>query len=329
VRDVEARLAALPGVEAVGAVESLPLSGFDGDVTFNLDGRAPPEAGEESTTWMRPATPGYRAAAGLRLVAGRWVDERDVREAPRVVVINETLAERHFTGENPIGRLIYFGGNPDADRWEVIGVAADTRHFSVRDDRREAVYVSYDQVSPTGLFFALRVPEGRDPLALLPDARRAVGAVDQALALRRVRTMDDVVGQALAADRFLAVLLSSFAVVTLVLAVVGLYGVISYTVGARLREMGVRMALGAEAGRIGRMVVGRSLVLSGVGVAVGLLLAVASARALGSLLYGVRAVDPVTFALTSALLMAVAVLASVIPAARAARVDPIEVLRSD
>jgi putative ABC transport system permease protein len=329
VADVEARLAALPGVDAVGAVESLPLSGFDGDVTFRIEGHPLPEPGQSVAAWIRPVTVGYREAMGLRLISGRWVEPGDVRDAPRVLLVNETLAERHFPDRNPVGQRLVLGGSADAPTWEVVGVVADTRHFSIRDDRREAVYLSYQQVSPAGLFFAVRVADGRDPLALVPDMRRAVAGIDGALAPQRVRAMSEVVAEALAPDRFLTLLLTLFAAVTLFLAVVGLYGVIAYTVSARLREMGVRMALGAEAGRIGRLVVTRSLVLAVGGVVGGLVLAASGAPALRSLLYGVGAVDPPTFALAAALLLVVAALASAVPAWRATRVNPVEVLRSE
>lgn len=329
VAEIGGRLEALPTVAAVGAVESLPLSGFDGDVTFNIEGRPRPEPGQETTTWIRPATPGYQDAIGLRLVSGRWIEAADEREAPRVVVVNETLAERHFPGQNPLGERLTLGAALDAPTWEIVGVVADTRHFSVRDDRREAIYLSFLQVSPAGLFFAVRATDGRDPLSIVPEVRRAIGEIDVALAPRQVETMTDVVGRALAPDRFLAMLLTLFAVVTLILAVVGLYGVIAYTVSARLREMGVRLALGAEATRIGRLVVVRSLSLAAGGVALGLVMAAAGAPALRSLLYGVGAVDPFTFASVAVLLLAVSVLASAIPAWRASRVDPVAVLRSE
>lgn len=328
VAEVESRIGSIPGVEAVGAVESLPLSGFDGDVTYNVEGRAWPEPGQELATWIRPATPGYRDALGLRLVSGRWVEPGDVRGGPRVVVVNETLAERHFPDQNPVGQRLILGG-PGADPWEIVGVVADTRHFSVRDDRRDAVYPSYLQVSPTGLFFTVRGAAGRDPMGLLPEVRRALASVDGALAPQRIRTLGDVVDQALAPDRFLATLLSLFAATTLLLAVVGLYGVVTYTVSARLKELGVRMALGAEAARIGRMVVGRSLFLAGLGVAIGLVMAAAGAPALRSLLYGVGVMDYRIFGLTAALLLVVAIAASVVPARRAARVNPVEVLRTE
>jgi putative ABC transport system permease protein len=191
---------------------------------------------------------------GLRLISGRWVEPGDVRDAPRVLLVNETLAERHFPDRNPVGQRLVLGGSADAPTWEVVGVVADTRHFSIRDDRREAVYLSYQQVSPAGLFFAVRVAEGRDPLASVPDMRRAVAEIDGALAPQRVRAMSEVVAEALAPDRFLTLLLTLFAAVTLFLAVVGLYGVIAYTVAERRQEIGIRMALGARGASILKLV---------------------------------------------------------------------------
>ncbi len=329
VADTEARLAALPGVAQVGASNALPLAGFDGDVTYRVAGTPLPEPGDEITAWFRPSTPGYAQAIGLRTLQGRWLEAGDTREAARVVVVNRTLAERHFADRNPVGQQLQFGDAPDAEPWQIVGVVDDTRHFSMRDDRRDAVYMSYLQVSPVGLFFAVRASESADVMALVPDVRRAVASVDPALAPRSIEPMAEIVAEALAPDRFLALLLSLFAGVTLVLAVVGLYGVISYAVGARLREMGVRMALGAAGTRLGTSIIGRSLLLAGVGVLGGLGAAAAGAPLLRSLLYGVGTADPWTFLGTALLLLAVAALASALPAVRAARVDPVKVLRSD
>jgi predicted permease len=329
VETLESRLTALPGVSAAGAVESLPLSGYDGDVTFNVEGRTRPEPGSEHVTWIRPTTEGYRAAMGLRIVSGRWVESSDIRGGPRVVVINQTLADRHFPGENPIGQRLTLGGNAEAPPWEIVGVVGDTRHFTGRDDSREAIFVPYLQVSPAGFFFAIRADAGRDAMALLPDVRATLATIDESLAPRRIRAMQDVVGEAMASERFLAMLLTLFAGVTLLLAVVGLYGVVAYAVNARLKEMGVRIALGARTTHIGRSVVGRSLALAGGGVVAGLILAAAGAPAMRSLLYGVGASDPRTLVLTAGILFGVAVLASAVPALRASRVDPARVLRLD
>lgn len=227
-----------------------------------------------------------------------------------------------------MGQRLDFGA-PGGNLWEIVGVVADIRHFSVRDDRREAVYMAFEQVPVRSTFVVARAAQGRDPALLVPEVRRAVTDLDASLAAQRIAPMTEVVADALAPDRFLTTLLGLFAGVTLVLAVVGLYGVISVSVGARLRELGVRMALGAEAGSIGGLVVRRAVVLAGVGVAVGVGLALVGAPVVGSLLYGVRATDPVTFVGVAVLLVAVAAGAAAVPAWRAARVDPVRVLRAD
>ncbi len=328
IREIETRLAALPGVESVGTINSLPLSGLDGDSNFMVDGRVPPALGQEPAAWIRRVTPNYAEAMGLRLVSGRFIEERDESDGALVALINETLTERHFPGENPVGQRLDFGA-PGGNLWEIVGVVADIRHFSVRDDRREAVYMAFEQVPVRSTFVVARAAAERDPALLVPEVRRAVTDLDASLAAQRIAPMTEVVADALAPDRFLTTLLGLFAGVTLVLAVVGLYGVISVSVGARLRELGVRMALGAEAGSIGGLVVRRAVVLAGVGVAVGVGLALVGAPVVASLLYGVRATDPVTFVGVAVLLVAVAAGAAAVPAWRAARVDPVRVLRAD
>ena len=327
-RDLEERLGAIPGVASVGTVSSLPLSGFDGDADFNVDGRPPRGPGERVAAWIRRVTPGYPEALGLRLVNGRFLDERDASDGALVALINETLAERHFVGENPIGRFLDFG-EPGGNTWEIVGVVEDIRHFSVRDDRREAVYMAFDQVPVASAFLVVRAAEGRDPTLLASEARRVVAELDPALAPQQMRAMNDVVAAALAPDRFLAILLSAFAGVTLVLAVVGLYGVMAVAVAARRRELGVRMALGAEGSSIRGLVVRRALQLAGVGLVLGLAMAIPGASVLQSMLFGVESGDPVTFFTVATLLLLVAVAAAAIPAWRAGRSDPASILRSE
>ncbi len=328
VREAETRLASAPGVSGVGVVNSLPLSGFDGDASFNVDGRPPPPPGQETAAWVRRMTPGYADAMKLRLITGRPISAADESDGTRVVLINETLAARYFEGENPVGRHLDFG-EPGGSLWEVVGVVADVRNFSVRDDRRPAVYMAFEQVPVRSAFFVVRVESGRDPSAVIPEVRAMLYDMDPALAAQDVEPMTDVIASALAPDRFLATLLGLFAGLTLVLAVVGLYGVISYSVSARRRELGVRMALGAESGDIGRLVVVRALILSGIGIAAGAGLALVGAPLLRALLYGVDANDPVTFAATAGLLIVVAVGAAAVPAWRATRLDPTRSLRAD
>lgn len=328
VAEIESRLAALPGVVAVGTTNSLPLAGFDGDASFNIAGRAPAPPGREPATWLRRVTPGFAEALGLRTLSGRWIEERDAADGTNVLLINETFAERHFPSENPIGRQVDFGA-PGGSLWEIVGVVADTRHFSLRDDRREAVYLPFVQVPVGSTFMVVRGQPDRDPMALAPDVRRVMADFDPALALQTVTPMSEAMAGALGPDRFLTTLLSLFGGVTLLLAVVGLYGVISVSVSARRRELGVRMALGAPGGRIGRLVVTRALVLTLAGIGVGLGLAVAGVPLLRSLLYGIGTTDPLTFTLVGGLLLVVAVGAAAVPAWRASRVDPVRALRAD
>ncbi|MBT8404681.1 MAG: FtsX-like permease family protein, partial [Gemmatimonadetes bacterium] len=237
-------------------------------------------------------------------------------------------AVRHFPGENPIGRRLDFG-DPGGNTWEIVGVVEDIRNFSVRDDRREAVYMAFDQFPTSAAFVVLRAEEGLDPALFSADVRRILTEIDPALAAQRVTPMREVVAEALAPDRFLAVLLGAFAVVTLLLAVVGLYGVMSVAVTARRRELGVRMALGAEGSSIRGLVVGRAVQLAAVGLLLGLLLAIPGAAVLRSMLFGVGSGDPVTFIGVSVLLLVVAVAAAAIPAWRAGRCDPARILRTD
>ena len=328
VAEIESRLAALPGVVAVGTTNSLPLAGFDSDVSFNVAGRAPAPPGREPATWLRRVTPGFAEALGLRTVSGRWIEERDAADGATVLLINETFAERHFASENPIGRQVDFG-EPGGTLWEIVGVVADTRHFSLRDDRREAVYLPFVQAPVGSTFMVVRGPADRDPTVLAPEIRRVMADFDPALALQTVTPMSAAVAGALGPDRFLTTLLSLFGGVTLLLAVVGLYGVISVSVSARRRELGVRMALGAPAGRIGGLVVTRALVLTFAGIGAGLGLALTGVPLLRSLLYGIGTTDPLTFALVGGLLLLVAVGAAAVPAWRASRVDPVRALRAE
>ena len=322
--DLERRIAALPGVAGVGAVNSLPLTGSDGDSDFRIEGMPPPGLGEEMVAWIRRTTPGYFEALGLRTVSGRAFTENDGRDAARVVLVNETLAQRYFGGEDPVGRRLVFGSVDDYA--EIVGVAGNVRNFGVRDDARSAIYFPYAQ--RPSRFMSVVVQAAGDPANVIPLVRREVGAVDPSLA-PNIAEMESVVRNALAVDRFVTTLLSLFAAVALSLAAVGLYGVVSYGVSRRMQEMGVRVALGAARGEISRLVVGGSLGLTAIGVVIGLLGAFALTRFMGGLLYGVSASDPTTFAGVAVLLVLVALAASSLPAWRAATVDPVTVLRAE
>jgi len=327
VHRAEERLGAIPGVSSVGTTTWLPLTGFGSDTGFNIEGQPLPERGQSQAVWFRRVTPGYPEAIGMRLEAGRWITDRDDANAPRVVVINEGLARRFFPDESPLGHRINLG-NPANPTWrEIVGVAAEARYFGIRDDSRDALYLPFDQAPARPIFMVLK--STRDPATLTGEVRAAIAELDPALAVAAIRPMDDLVSDALGPQRFVTTLLGLFAGVALLLAVVGLYGVVSYGVSQRLREMGVRLALGAEGADIRSLVLGQSLRLVAAGLVVGVLGGLAVTRLMKNLLFGVSATDPWTYGVVALALAVVAVLASALPAFRAARVDPIRVLRSE
>ncbi|MGD2071665.1 MAG: ABC transporter permease [Gemmatimonadota bacterium] len=326
---LEERLAAIPGVASVGSTNTVPLTGFDGDASFHVEGRPLPAPGEEPAAWIREVTPDWFGTMGIQVVQGRGFTPADREGDSEVVVINETMAARYFPGENPVGKRLTFSDPTGADpRWrEIVGVARDIRNFGIREDSRNAVYLPWAQVPYSVIFPALRVEGPRVPV--VDAARQAVAELDPGLAVAQVRGMSEIVRGQVAPDRFVATLLSLFAVVALVLAVVGLYGVVSYGVSTRVREMGVRMALGAAGGTISRMVVRGSLVLVAIGLVLGLVGSWFATRLMSNLLFGVSATDPVVLVSVAVALALAATAAAVVPAVRATRIDPATALRNE
>ncbi|MDF2696607.1 MAG: hypothetical protein K0S65_4990 [Labilithrix sp.] len=336
------RVGELPGVEAAGGVNSLPLDGINSDTDFLLEGEAPPPPGVSQAVWLRPIVPGYFETMGIEVVDGRGVDASDDGLAPRVLVVNESFAGRYFDGD-PIGRRIAFDADPASARWwTIVGVARDVRHFAIRPGSgagpdpttspdAPAAYLpyaqAYRQFAPAQISIVARV--SGDPLGLAPGVRRTLADLDPTLAASRIEPVGSLVDDALARDRFVTALLSLFAVTAVLLAALGIYGVVSYGVNRRMREMGIRTALGADGSDLGRMVVAGGLRLAGVGIAVGAVAALFATGVLRSLLYDVEAWDPLTFVVTAALLGAVALFASWLPTRRVRRVDPVSVLRSE
>ena len=324
--EIERRVGALPGVESVGSITNVPLSGFDGDANFLIQGRPPPEPGQQRAAWIRRVTPGYFETMGVSIVGGRGFDVRDAEGAPPVVLINESLAEQYFADQNPLGQRINVN-NPDAPVWrEIVGVVSDVSNFGVRAGERIALYFPHDQL-PTR-FMSVVARTGGDVAAIVPSVRSTVAELDPAVALT-VTPLSDLVDRALAPDRFVATLLSVFALVALALAAVGLLGIVSYGVSQRTREMGVRIALGAKGSEIAGMVVRDALVLAAAGIGVGVVGALLVTRFASSLLFEVAPTDPLTFASVVALLMAVAAAGAALPAWRAAHLDPVEALRGE
>jgi len=321
--DAVRRIAALPGVQSAAGVSALPMYpvGIDFALPFTVEGKAPPANGEEPRADIRMATPGYFETMKIALRSGRVIDDRDRPGAPGAMVINETMARRYFGGENPLGRVVR---NPHG-RAEVVGVVGDVKHYGLDSEPRAELFMPAWQQPLNGM--ALVVRTAADPQPYVDQIRREVLAIDAEQPIYDTSTMVDVVARSVFLPRISMVLLGAFAASALLLAVVGIYGVVSYTVAQRTRELGLRMALGADAGATLRLVMGRSVGLIAGGTVCGLLASIAASRLIGGLLYAVGPLDPLVFVSVSALLATAGVVATLIPARRATRVDPIVALR--
>jgi predicted permease len=271
----------------------------------------------------------YFKTLGVPLVAGRFFDERDAPARPVVVIINETLARRYFPDGNAVGRRLKQGGSerPNNPWMEIVGVVGDVKYSGLNAPPQPAYYLSARQAPMTRTFALLRT--SADQQATVRSIRAALGTVDRDLALGRVYRLDELMTMSVAAPRFRTTLVTAFAIVGLVLAAIGIYGVMAYTVSERARELGVRVALGATTSDVMRIVLGEAAALAGAGVALGVVGAMAATRLMSALLFGVTPTDPATFAAIAALLMATAIAGSYVPARRATRVDPIATLRSE
>jgi putative ABC transport system permease protein len=323
-QDVQQRVSALPGVQAVGAINDLPVGGFgsvNGD--FDVEGRAKHKPGEGPVAEFRIVTADYFRAIGIPLLKGRTFASGERIGTPIPVMINETLARRFFTGEDPVGhRLIVLDEKPH----EIIGVVGDARQWGLDQPPDPEVYFAYSQMT-----FApestLVVRTTVEPSTLGDSVRAAVRDANRDAPVYRLKTMLQVMSDSIAQRRFNTILMSSFAAVALVLASIGLYGVISYSFAQRTQEIGIRMALGAQAGNVLRMVLWYGLKLAVIGVSVGILASLALTRVLASLLYGVSTTDPATFVGGSLFLTLIAIVACYLPARRATRIDPMVALR--
>jgi predicted permease len=325
------RVAQLPGVEAAGAIRVLPLSRAIGDWSISIEGRpsAPNENPNGDFQW---ATPGYQQALGLTVLRGRWLTEADREQAPAVVVINDTMAERYWPGQDALGKRFQMGGpGATTPMLSIVGIVKTLRHDSVVEEPRAEMYLPHAQL-PTSVGspsrgMALTVKTAGDPLALASALRDTVRELDRNLPISDVRSMAEITATALARPRFATFLLGGFALLALTLAAVGTHATVSLLVSQRAGEIGIRMALGAEKRTILASVLREGLVLAAGGIVVGLVGALFAARVLGALLYGVTAFDPLTFALVPAILATVALLATWAPAYRAASVNPVKTLR--
>ncbi|HEY9284271.1 MAG TPA: ABC transporter permease [Pyrinomonadaceae bacterium] len=321
-------VAALPGVRAAGAVSALPMSGENMSSSFRIEGRPAPASEPLPHGDLWSATHDYFRAMNIPLARGRYFSERDTADSPGVAVVDESLARKYWPNEDPVGKRISFEGGAENPRWrEVIGVVGHVKHGGLEGESRPQYYVPHAQ-NPGASMFVVAQADG-DPSALAGPVRSAVRALDKDLPVYRVTTMERLVADSLSERRFSTLLLGAFAAVALLLAAVGLYGVLSYTVAQRRHEIGIRMALGARAGDVLRLVVGQGLWLTLAGLGLGLVAALALTRVMASLLYGVSALDPATFAGVALLLLVVALAACLVPAVRATKVDPTTALRAE
>jgi predicted permease len=323
-----ANLEAIPGVQYAGAGTDLPWTGYDGNADgYKIEGRSD-EYNQKTTSRYHVATTDYFQALGIPLVAGRFFDGHEDKDGPYVVIINEAMANHYWPGESALGKRISFFSRPKEKDWmQIVGIVRDVKDEPTTTSIRNAFWMPHSQHSERNLFLAVR--SSTDPAVLTNQFRQAVRQLDPELAVADLRLMNQITHAALSTQRFSLFLVGLFALLALVLATFGMYGVISYSVNQRMHEFGLRMALGAKPSDLLRMILGQGLALSIAGAAIGLLCAAGLTRLLGTLLYGVKATDPLTFAAVALLALATTTLACYLPARRAAAADPMHSLRSE
>jgi putative ABC transport system permease protein len=319
---------ALPNVEDAGYVSTMPFQSIGNTRSYRFEAGVRIE-GDPTDALFRVGTASYLQTLGVQLVVGRLFDDRDGVDAPKVVVVNETLARRHWPNESPLGhRLSFSRPGTDAPWFTIVGVVRDVRERGYEREMKPGVYVPITQTDG-GVPENLVVRSTGDPVALAVPIRRIVTAVDPEQPVAAVKTLDDILDLDIADRQQQLTLLGAFAGLALVLSAIGLYGLLAYNVSERRREIGVRMALGAQARTVVGAIVGRGILLTVIGLGLGSVIAGIAGRTMQSLLYGVGAADPLAFMASAAAFTAVAFLASALPALRAARVDPMLALREE
>jgi putative ABC transport system permease protein len=322
-------LKALPGVESAAFVAPMPFSGGNVGSDFRIQGRPKPEPGQEPTASNRSVTAEYFQAIRIPLRKGRYFTEQDQRGGEGVAIINETLAGRYFPNENPVGKYITnIGANQndgDPAAWQIVGVIGDVHHSSLTKAAAPEIYLPFQQNSWNwGNFF---VRTTNDPAALTRSFTEAVRATDKTVPVTNVQPLEQAISETVAQTRFYTLLFALFGATGLLLTLTGIYGVISYTVAQQTQEIGIRMALGARSLDVLKLVIGQGLVLTLIGIGLGLAGALGVTRLMQTLLFGVSATDPLTFAGVAAALVLVALVACYVPARRASKVDPLVALR--
>jgi len=319
---------ALPGVRSAGVINYLPFYGGLGSATgFTIVGKPAPAPGEEPSTDVRVADPGYFKVLEIPLLRGRQFSESENKEVKHVVLINDAFARKYFAEEDPIGKRIDVGMFEGPNPTEIIGVVGNVRYENLIEGFEPAVYFPHPELAYS--FMTIVVRTAGDPAALGPALRREIRSLDPNQPVSDLRTMDQVMSDTLSRARFNTLLLAVFAGLATLLSAVGIFGVMNYSVALRTREIGLRVAIGAQPRQVLLLILRQGLALTVVGLVVGLLAAFALTRLLSGLLFGVAAVDPSTFASISILLLAVSLVACYLPARRAMKIDPLLALRSE
>jgi predicted permease len=322
------RIRRLPGVEAAGGVSTLPLTGGIGWGSITIEGYDTSSGQSMIQSDQRNASVGYFETMKIPLIRGRFFAEQDTKESAKVAIVDENMARTYWPNADPIGKRLKFGGPNSKNPWvTVVGVVGNVKHYALDTDSRVALYTPHLQSGAGSLAVVART--STDPAGLAAAITREARAIDPNLPIFDVKTMEQWRSESMARRRFAMLMLGLFAMVAMLLASVGVYGVLSYTVSQRTREIGVRVALGAQTRDVLQLVVRQGMSLAGIGVGMGLLAALGATRLMAGLLFGVRATDPLTFVAIALLLVIVALLACLLPARRATKVDPLVALRSE
>jgi putative ABC transport system permease protein len=322
----------LPGVQRAGAARLLPLGSTIGDFGMMVEGYQPPPGTNAKGDWQI-VTDGYLEAMGERVIRGRTIAPTDDTDSMLVALINEEMARRYWNGRDAIGGRFKIGGAPSRPWVTVVGIVGDVRHNGITEAVKEKFYVPHTQwhksVGNPIRAMSLVIKTSTNPAGLVDPVRQQIRALDPNLPIAQVRTMSDIVGANMSTPRFTGFLLSAFAVMALMLSAIGIYGVLSYLVSRRTREIGIRVAVGADRAHVLALVLRSGLALALAGVAIGLAAAALSTRLMGTLLHDVSPLDPATFAAVGIGLSMIAAFASLVPAWRATRVDPVIALKSE
>jgi predicted permease len=320
------RVASIPGVQSAGTVDNLPFSGNSFNSSFMIEGRPIPAVTERPRAFYRVVSPNYFSAMGIPFRRGDQFNERETAEQPGVAIVNDTAARKYWPGEDPIGKKIKRGRPESKNPWlTIVGITGSASQLSLREESQPEIYVPYLQ--NTSRNFTLVARTTSDPRSVAAAVRKEVWATDKDLPVSSMKLMEELISNSTAQPRFYVILLSVFAALALILAAVGVYGVMAYAVTLRTRDIGIRMALGARPADIFKHILGQALILSLIGLAIGLVLAIASTRIMSTLLFGISTADPLTLGATAVTLLAVALVASYLPARRATKVDPMVALR--